>query len=249
MLPQSSRRRTTHWRSGCSLVRMLDRGGAIQAIDIRGFGKWAHANDSLIVLLHPILGDFVSAGAALMEVYGARSGARCGGLAARDDRRRRRTDDRAGPRLRRADHGRRVIRARALARRERPDDRSASVLDHLEDLLRLVGQTGIFDRGAPLERMRSGVGHSGEEVGRLPDAERHRDPRVWRHIDPGRATAPAMCSRVLAESVLPSAAMLCSPSHATDDATAAKAERSTSISLACPTDKVIGGPLARPSWR
>ena len=50
------------------VVRMV-RGGAIQAIDFRGLGKWAHANDCLVVLRHPI-GDFVSAGAALLDVYG-----------------------------------------------------------------------------------------------------------------------------------------------------------------------------------
>ena len=48
------------------VVRMV-RGGAIQAIDFRGLGKWAHANDCLVVLRHPI-GDFVSAGAALLDV-------------------------------------------------------------------------------------------------------------------------------------------------------------------------------------
>jgi len=33
------------------------RGGAIQAIDFRGLGRWAHENDALVVLRHPI-GDF-----------------------------------------------------------------------------------------------------------------------------------------------------------------------------------------------
>ena len=50
------------------VVRMV-RGGAIQAIDFRGLGRWARENDSLVVLRHPV-GDFVSAGAVLIEVCG-----------------------------------------------------------------------------------------------------------------------------------------------------------------------------------
>src|SRR4249919_626236 len=52
-----------------ALVVRMERGGAIQAINARGLGKWAHASGTLVVLRHPV-GDFVSAGAALMEVYG-----------------------------------------------------------------------------------------------------------------------------------------------------------------------------------
>ena len=51
------------------LVVRMERGGAIQAIDVDGLGRWAHATESLIVLRHPI-GDFVSAGSPLIEVYG-----------------------------------------------------------------------------------------------------------------------------------------------------------------------------------
>ena len=169
-----------------ALVVRMDRGGAIQAIDIRGLGKWAHANDSLIVLLHPI-GDFVSL---------ARRSWRCTGPI-------RGTLRRTGCAMVAVGVERTIeqdpafavrimvdVAIRALSPAVNDPTTAVQVLDHLEDLLRLVGQTDLSDRGAPLERMRSGLVIPVRTVGRLPDAERHRDPRVWRHIDPGRATAP-----------------------------------------------------------
>jgi uncharacterized membrane protein len=45
-------------------------GGAIQAIDAEGLVRWARDHDCLLVLVHPV-GDFVPAGAPLVEVHGA----------------------------------------------------------------------------------------------------------------------------------------------------------------------------------
>jgi len=56
-----------------ALVVRMPRGGAIQAIDFRGLRKWGLDNDCLVVLKHPV-GDFVPAGAGLIEVYGEANG-------------------------------------------------------------------------------------------------------------------------------------------------------------------------------
>ncbi len=52
-----------------SLVVRSVTAGSLQALDARGLVQLARANDCLIVLLHTV-GDFVSAGAPLFEVYG-----------------------------------------------------------------------------------------------------------------------------------------------------------------------------------
>ena len=43
--------------------------GSIQAIDTKGLVRWARRHECLLVLPHPV-GDFVPAGATLMDVYG-----------------------------------------------------------------------------------------------------------------------------------------------------------------------------------
>jgi uncharacterized membrane protein len=58
-----------------SLVARSDGAGAIQAIDVRGLLRWARANHRLVVVRHTI-GDFVPAGAVLVEAYGGDSGDR-----------------------------------------------------------------------------------------------------------------------------------------------------------------------------
>lgn len=49
--------------------------GAIQALDVRGLGGWAREHECLVVICHKI-GDFVPAGARLIEIYGATVSAR-----------------------------------------------------------------------------------------------------------------------------------------------------------------------------
>jgi uncharacterized membrane protein len=137
-----------------TLVVRMARGGAIQAIDIRGLGKWAHANESLVLLRHPI-GDFVTEGATLIEVYGGDPGA-----AAEDELRamvalgveRTIEQDPAFAVRIMVD-----IAIRALSPAVNDPTTAVQVLDHLEDLLRLVGQTDLSDHAAPLAEMNSGL--------------------------------------------------------------------------------------------
>jgi uncharacterized membrane protein len=135
------------------VVRMV-RGGAIQAIDFRGLGKWAHANDSLVVLRHPI-GDFVSAGAALIEVYGPApdpdAETRLRSMVALGMERTIEQDPAFAVRIM-VD-----IAVRALSPAVNDPTTAVQVLDHLEDLLRLVGQTDLSDRAQPLADMDSGL--------------------------------------------------------------------------------------------
>ena len=135
------------------VVRMVH-GGAIQAIDFRGLGKWAHANDSLVVLRHPI-GDFVSAGAALLDVYGPDPGVeaedKLRSMVALGVERTIEQDPAFAVRIM-VD-----IAVRALSPAVNDPTTAVQVLDHLEDLLRLVGQTDLSDTGAPLEDMDHGL--------------------------------------------------------------------------------------------
>ena len=137
-----------------ALVVRVPRGGAIQAIDFRGLGGWAHANHSLVVLRHPI-GDFISAGATLMEVYGPPPGPGA-------DRRLRSMIALGVERTIEQDPAFAVriivdIAARALSPAVNDPTTAVQALDHLEDLLRLVGQTDLSDHAAPLEDMESGL--------------------------------------------------------------------------------------------
>jgi uncharacterized membrane protein len=135
------------------VVRMV-RGGAIQAIDFRGLGKWAHANDSLVVLRHPV-GDFVSAGAVLIEVYGPPPGpdaeTRLRSMVALGVERTIEQDPAFAVRIM-VD-----IAIRALSPAVNDPTTAVQVLDHLEDLLRLVGQTDLSDRARQLAEMDTGV--------------------------------------------------------------------------------------------
>jgi uncharacterized membrane protein len=59
-----------------ALVIRSAKPGAIQALDIRGLGSWAREHQCLVVICHRV-GDFVPAGATLIETYrGATPGAR-----------------------------------------------------------------------------------------------------------------------------------------------------------------------------
>lgn len=135
------------------VVRMV-RGGAVQAIDFRGLGRWAHAHDSLVVLRHPI-GDFVSAGAALIEVYGPApdpdAETRLRSMVALGMERTIEQDPAFAVRIM-VD-----IAVRALSPAVNDPTTAVQVLDHLEDLLRLVGQTDLSDRAQPLADMDSGL--------------------------------------------------------------------------------------------
>ena len=132
----------------------MARGGAIQAIDFRGLGRWAHENDALVVLRHPI-GDFVSAGAALIEIYGVDPGPEADELlrsmVALGVERTIEQDPAFAIRIM-VD-----IAIRALSPAVNDPTTAVQVLDHLEDLLRMVGQTDLSDRAQPLAEMDSGL--------------------------------------------------------------------------------------------
>jgi uncharacterized membrane protein len=121
----------------------MTRGGAIQAIDMRGLARWARANDSLVVLRHPV-GDFVPAGAPLLEVYGPDPGSDAAGrlraMVALGVERTIEQDPAFAVRIM-VD-----IAIRALSPAVNDPTTAVQVLDHLEDLLRLVGRTDLADR-------------------------------------------------------------------------------------------------------
>ena len=135
------------------VVRMTH-GGAIQAIDFRGLGKWAHDHECLVVLRHPI-GDFVSAGAVLIELYGRDPGPeaeeRLRSLVALGVERTIEQDPAFAVRIM-VD-----IAIRALSPAVNDPTTAVQVVDHLEDLLRLVGQTDLSDEATPLEEMDAGL--------------------------------------------------------------------------------------------
>ena len=135
-------------------VVTMVRGGAIQAIDFRGLGRWARENDSLVVLRHPV-GDFISAGAVLIELYGRDPGPdaeeRLRSMVALGVERTIEQDPAFAVRIM-VD-----IAIRALSPAVNDPTTAVQVLDHLEDLLRLVGQTDLSDRAAPLEDMETGL--------------------------------------------------------------------------------------------
>ena len=137
-----------------ALVVRMERGAAIQAIHGGGLGRWAHANSSLVVLRHPV-GDFVSAGAPLIEVYGRDLGAdaekQLRSMIALGVERTIEQDPAFAVRIM-VD-----IAVRALSPAVNDPTTAVQVLDHLEDLLRLVGQTDLSDQGAPIEVMDEGL--------------------------------------------------------------------------------------------
>ena len=130
-------------RASRSLVVRMLRGGAIQALDVRGLGRWAHGNSCLLVLRHAV-GDFVSARAPLDRGATARR-------PAPDAERRLRSMIALGvERTIEQDPAFAVrimvdIAIRALSPAVNDPTTAVQVLDHLEDLLRLVGQTRPLD--------------------------------------------------------------------------------------------------------
>ncbi len=115
--------------------------GAIQAIDVRGLVRWAREHDCLVVVRHSI-GDFVPAGARLIEAYGG-SGAekqaerRLRGMVALGAERTIEQDPAFAIRIMVdiADH--------ALSPAVNDPTTAVQVLDHLGEVLRLVGKVDI----------------------------------------------------------------------------------------------------------
>lgn len=120
-----------------ALVVHSETAGAVQAIDYRGLERWAREHDQLVVVTHTI-GDFVPAGANLIEAYG--------GAGAEDDAERRLLGMIALGRERTIDQdpsfGIRIIvdiADHALSAAVNDPTTAVQAIDHLGELLRLVG--------------------------------------------------------------------------------------------------------------
>jgi uncharacterized membrane protein len=126
------------------LVVSSGRAGSIQAIDIRGLVAWASQHDRRLVLQSTV-GDFVSRGEPLIEVFGggpapAAAGRRLRGMIALGLERTLEQD---------ATFCIRVmvdVAIRALSAAINDPTTAVQVLDHLEDLLRLIGSAPLRGR-------------------------------------------------------------------------------------------------------
>jgi uncharacterized membrane protein len=121
------------------LVVRSPRAGAIQAIDVHGLAAWARTHDRVVVLRHPV-GDFVATGAPLLEVYGAATEdsltePTLAAMIALGDERTIEQDPSFAIRIM-VD-----IAARALSPAVNDPTTAVQVIDHLEDMLGLLGKT------------------------------------------------------------------------------------------------------------
>jgi uncharacterized membrane protein len=130
--------------------------GAIQAIDVRGLLQWARVHDQLVVVHHSI-GDFVPAGAELIEAYGRSAADRWAerslrGMVALGAERTIEQDPAFAIRIMVdiADH--------ALSPAVNDPTTAVQVLDHLGEVLRLIGKTDLSEqRWHGDERVQRGV--------------------------------------------------------------------------------------------
>ncbi len=120
-----------------------ERAGAIQAVYARGLVRWAHRHDCVVVLRQAV-GDFVPSGRVLMEVYGnvpAHAERQLRGLVAFGVERT--IDQDAGFAVRIMVD----IANKALSPAVNDPTTAVQVLDHLEELLRVIGTTSLERRG------------------------------------------------------------------------------------------------------
>jgi uncharacterized membrane protein len=123
------------------LVIRSARPGAIQALDVRGLAGWAREHRSLVALSHRV-GDFVPAGATLIETYdGAASGLRAEdklrNMIVLGDERTIEQDPAFAIRII-VD-----IADKALSPAINDPTTAVQALDHLSDVLRLIGTTDL----------------------------------------------------------------------------------------------------------
>jgi uncharacterized membrane protein len=124
-----------------ALVVPSDSDGAIQALDTVGLVRWARERDCVVVLVHPV-GNFVPTGAALLEVHGEVSqpesaAAELRGMVALGIERTIEQDVAFAIRIL-VD-----IAAMALSPAVNAPTTAVQVLNHLEDLLRVIGATDL----------------------------------------------------------------------------------------------------------
>jgi len=129
--------------------------GSIQAIDATRLIRFAQERRCTLVLNHAA-GDFVPAGAPVIRVYGGEPDDE------RDENRLRQMVVLGVERTIEQDPAFAVrimvdIAVKALSPAVNDPTTAVQVIDHLEDLLREVGQVDLSDTGAPLDDMASGL--------------------------------------------------------------------------------------------
>jgi uncharacterized membrane protein len=133
-------------RADPTLVVRASRGGAIQAVDSDGLVEWASARGAELVLPHPV-GDFVHTGGVLVRVYGGEVGDRSAeelkGMIALGDERTFEQDPAFALRIM-------VDMAnRALSPAVNDPTTAMQVLDHIGEVLGLIGRTDLEKRTKP----------------------------------------------------------------------------------------------------
>ncbi len=129
-----------------TLVVRASRGGAIQAVDPDGLVEWARAHSAELVLPHPV-GDFVNTGGVLVRVYGGRFDDRAArkleGMIALGDERTFDQDPAFALRMM-VD-----IANRALSAAVNDPTTAVQVLDHIGEVLGVIGSTDLEKRTKP----------------------------------------------------------------------------------------------------
>ena len=115
--------------------------GAIQAVDVHGLIRWTRAHGSLLVVRRS-MGDFVPTGAKLLEIYGGH------GIDARDEEKLRDMVALGAERTIEQDPGLAVrimvdIADKALSAAINDPTTAVQVLDHLSDVLRVIGTVDL----------------------------------------------------------------------------------------------------------
>ena len=133
-------------RAEPTLVVRASRGGAIQAVDPDGLVEWARAHRAELVLPHRV-GDFVHTGGELMRVYGGEFGDRAAeeleGMIALGDERSFDQDPAFAIRMM-VD-----IANRALSPAVNDPTTAVQVLDHIGEVLAVIGRTDLEQRTKP----------------------------------------------------------------------------------------------------
>jgi len=133
-------------RAEPTLVVRASRGGAIQAVDPDGLVEWARAHRAELVLPNRV-GNFVPMGEELLRVYGGEFGARATeeleGMIALGDERTFDQDPAFALRMM-VD-----IANRALSAAVNDPTTAAQVLDHIGEVLILIGRTDLEQRTKP----------------------------------------------------------------------------------------------------
>jgi uncharacterized membrane protein len=115
--------------------------GAIQAMNVQGLARWARQHECLVVICHPV-GDFVPAGAKLIEAYGPIE------VAGHQEKRLRQMIVLGTERTIEQDPGFAIriivdIAEKALSSAINDPTTAVQALDHLSDVLRQVGSTDL----------------------------------------------------------------------------------------------------------